>query len=58
MSVTIATLMVLVLYINDVPKEWMGIMNDHGILEETYEIFKRAGTDYLITYGARQLLNK
>ena len=24
MSVTIATLMVLVLYINDVPKEWMG----------------------------------
>ena len=38
--------------------EWMGIMNDHGILEETYEIFKRAGTDYLITYGARQLLNK
>ena len=24
MSVTIATIMVLVLYINDVPKEWMG----------------------------------
>ena len=24
MSVTIATLMILVLYINDVPKEWMG----------------------------------
>ena len=24
MSVTIATLMVLVLYINDIPKEWMG----------------------------------
>jgi len=36
----------------------MGIMDDHGILEETYEIFKRAGTDYMITYGARQLLNK
>ena len=36
--------------------EWLGIKDDLGILKETYEIFKRAGADYMITYGARQLV--
>ena len=34
--------------------EWLGI-GAPGSLEETYHIFKRAGADYMITYGARRL---
>ena len=34
--------------------EWLGI-GAPGSLEETYQIFKRAGACYMITYGARQL---
>lgn len=34
--------------------EWLGI-GAPGSLEETYHVFKRAGADYMITYGARRL---
>ena len=34
--------------------EWLGL-GAPGSLEETYHIFKRAGADYMITYGARRL---
>jgi len=37
--------------------EWLGI-GAPGSLEETYDVFKRAGCDYMITYGARRLANK
>ena len=35
--------------------EWLGI-GAPGSLEETYHVFKRAGADYMITYGARRLV--
>jgi len=34
--------------------EWLGI-GAPGSLEETYQVFKRAGADFMITYGARRL---
>ena len=34
--------------------EYLGI-GEPGNLEETYHVFKRAGADYMITYGARRL---
>ncbi|MBC8430275.1 MAG: hypothetical protein H8D92_02630 [Pelagibacteraceae bacterium] len=36
--------------------EWLGI-GAPGSLRETYEVFKRAGADFMITYGARRLAN-
>jgi len=35
--------------------EYMGLPRAPGSLLETYYIFKRAGADYMITYGARDL---
>ena len=34
--------------------EWLGI-GAPGSLEETYQVFKRAGACFMITYGARRL---
>jgi porphobilinogen synthase len=35
--------------------EWIAIDNDPGTMRECADIFKRAGADYLISYGARLL---
>lgn len=37
--------------------EYLGI-GEPGSLLETYKVFERAGADYMITYGARDLVNQ
>ena len=37
--------------------EWLGIYTDENLME-TYQVFKRAGADFMITYGARRLCPK
>jgi len=36
--------------------EWLGIHTEDN-LKETYQVFKRAGADFMISYGARNLIN-
>lgn len=36
--------------------EWLGIYTEEQ-LKETYKVFKRAGADFMISYGARNLIN-
>ena len=36
--------------------EWLGIHTEDN-LKETYKVFKRAGADFMISYGARNLIN-
>ena len=36
--------------------EWLGIYTEDN-LKETYQVFKRAGADFMISYGARNLIN-
>ena len=36
--------------------EWLGIHTEENLLE-TYKVFKRAGADFMISYGARNLIN-